>query len=79
MLSGIRAQDGIFLSGLGHIEDRISKENQQVTSGVRVSQAVDDPSAIMPILQFQGQIDRLTLMSTRQMRLCNPPAASWTG
>ena len=64
MLSGIRAQDGIFLSDLGHIEDRISKENQQVTSGIRVAQAMDDPSAVMPILQYQNQIDRLTQVNT---------------
>ncbi len=63
MLSGLRAQDGIFLSDLSHIEDRISKTNQQVTSGVRVAQAVDDPSAVMPILQYQSQIDRLTQVS----------------
>lgn len=64
MLSGIRAQDGMFLADLGHIEDRISKENQQVTSGIRVAQAMDDPSAVMPILQFQSQIDRLTQVNT---------------
>ena len=68
MFSGIRAQDGIFLSDLGHIEDRISKTNQQVTSGVRVAQAIDDPSAVMPILQFQGQIDRLTQVNSNLQR-----------
>jgi flagellar hook-associated protein 3 FlgL len=68
MLSGIRAQDGMFLSELGHIEERISKTNQQVTSGVRVAQAVDDPSAVMPILQFQGQIDRLTQVNANLQR-----------
>ncbi len=60
MLSGIRGQDGIFLSELGHIEDRISKTNQQLTSGVRVATAADDPSAVMSILQSQSQIDHLT-------------------
>lgn len=64
MLSGIRAQDGIFLSDLNHIEDRIREENQQVTSGIRVAQAMDDPTAVMPILQFQSQIDRLTQVNS---------------
>jgi flagellar hook-associated protein 3 FlgL len=68
MLSGIRAQDGMFLADLGHIEDRISKENQRVTSGIRVAQAMDDPSAVMPILQFQSQIDRLTQVNTNLQR-----------
>ena len=68
MLSGIRAQDGLFLSELGHIEDRISKSNQQVTSGIRVAQAADDPSAVMPILQFQSQIDRLTQVDSNLQR-----------
>ena len=64
MFSGIRAQDGIFLSGLSDIENRISKTNQQVTSGIRVATAADDPSAVMPILQFQSQIDLLTQVNT---------------
>ena len=64
MFSGIRAQDGIFLSNLGDIENRISKTNQQVTSGIRVATAADDPSAVMPILQYQSQIDRLTQVNT---------------
>jgi flagellar hook-associated protein 3 FlgL len=68
MLSGIRAQDGMFLSELGHIEDRISKTNQQVTSGTRVAHAIDDPSAVMPILQFQSQIDRLTQVNANLQR-----------
>ena len=75
MLSGIRAQDGIFLSELGHIEDRISKTNQQVTSGTRVAQAIDDPSAVMPILQFQSQIDRLTQVNSNLQR-ANTDAAT---
>jgi flagellar hook-associated protein 3 FlgL len=68
MFSGIRAQDNLFLSELGHIENRISKINQQVTSGVRVAQAADDPSAVMSILQFQSQIDRLTQVNTNLQR-----------
>lgn len=68
MFSGIRAQDGIFLAELGHIEDRISKTNQQVTSGIRVAQAIDDPSAVLSILQYQSQIDRLTQVNTNLQR-----------
>ena len=60
MLSGIHAQDGTFLSNLNAIESRITKNNQQITSGLRVSQAADDPSAVSNILLFHGQIDSLT-------------------
>ncbi len=60
MLSGIHGQDGTFLSNLNAIESRISKNNQQITSGLRVSQAADDPSAVSAILLFHAQIDSLT-------------------
>ncbi len=60
MLSGIHGQDGTFLSNLNAIESRISKNNQQITSGLRVSQAADDPSAVSSILLSHAQIDGLT-------------------
>ena len=60
MLSGIHGQDGTFLSNLNAIESRISKNNQQITSGLRVREAADDPSAVAPILQYRAQIANLT-------------------
>ena len=64
MLSGIHGQDGTFLSNLNAIESRISQNNQQITSGLRVSQASDDPSAVSAILSDHAQIDQLTQTQT---------------
>jgi flagellar hook-associated protein 3 FlgL len=64
MLSGIYGLNQSFLAGLNQIENRISQANQQITSGVRVSQASDDPSAVGTILDYQQQIDQITQVQT---------------
>jgi len=60
MLSGIAAFNASFLYDLTNNENRVSKENQQISSGYRVSVASDDPSAVGPILEYQGQLDQVT-------------------
>jgi flagellar hook-associated protein 3 FlgL len=60
MISGIDAFNGSFLADLSSTENRIAQANQQISSGTRVSQASDDPAAVAPILQYQGQIDQIT-------------------
>jgi hypothetical protein len=67
MINGIEASNGIFLADLNLIQNRISQENQQITSGVRVGQASDDPAAVVPILQYQNEIDRLTQVQTNHL------------
>ncbi len=64
MISGLYAQNSSFLSDLNRIETRITNEDKQITSGVRVNQASDDPSAVVSILQYQGEIDRVTQVQT---------------
>jgi flagellar hook-associated protein 3 FlgL len=64
MLSGIDSSNGSFLADLNQIENRISRTNQQITSGVRVHEASDDPSAIASILESQNQIDQVTQVQT---------------
>lgn len=46
----------IFLSNLQQIENRISTAEQQLSSGLRVNQASDDPDQISSILQLRAQI-----------------------
>ncbi len=46
MLSGIDGTNGSFLADLNSIQNRISQDTQQLSSGIRVSQASDDPGAI---------------------------------
>ena len=64
MLSGISAYNGSFLADLNQSEARISQDEQQISSGVRVSQASDDPSAVSSILDYQEEIDRVTQVQT---------------
>ena len=60
MLSGLTAYDASFLEGVNELQDNIAQVNQQITSGVRVNQASDDPAAIASILGDQQQIDSIT-------------------
>jgi flagellar hook-associated protein 3 FlgL len=60
MIKGIQGQNPSFLTDLSRIQNRIAAANKQITSGYRVNQASDDPSAISSIIGLQGQIDHLT-------------------
>ena len=60
MLSGLNGFDPSFLADLNATEKRISQLNKQITSGVRVNQASDDPRAIAGILETQSEIDSIT-------------------
>lgn len=64
MLSGIDGSNASFLANLNQIENNINQTNQQITSGVRVSEASDDPADIGPILDIQNQIDQITQTQT---------------
>ncbi|HTP88022.1 MAG TPA: flagellar hook-associated protein FlgL [Bryobacteraceae bacterium] len=59
MLKGISSNNASFVQNLERIQDRISRTNQQITSGVRVSQPSDDPGAVEPILRVQEELDRI--------------------
>jgi flagellar hook-associated protein 3 FlgL len=60
MISGLHASDPMFLADLDNAEARISRANQQISSGIRVSQASDDPAAVAPILEYQDELTQLT-------------------
>jgi flagellar hook-associated protein 3 FlgL len=64
MLAGLDAYNGNFLADLAITETNIGRENQQVSSGVRVSQPSDDPGAIGSILDYQDSIDQITQEQT---------------
>src|SRR3954454_11277544 len=64
MLRGIQGQNPTFLTDLDRIEARLSKANNHLTTGIRVGQASDDPTAITDILKYQGQIDHLQQIQT---------------
>ncbi len=64
MLAGLDAYNGSFLADLANIETNLGRENQQISSGVRVSQPSDGPGAINSILDYQDSIDQLTQEQT---------------
>lgn len=64
MLSGINGFDNAFLANLNQTEARISRDDQQMSSGLRVSQASDDPTAVSSIVNYQAEISRVTQVQT---------------
>lgn len=64
MLKGIQGQNPTFLADLSRTQNRIALANRQITSGYRVNQASDDPTALGSILKYQSQIDHLTQTQT---------------
>jgi flagellar hook-associated protein 3 FlgL len=64
MLAGLSGFNATFLADLNATENRITQLNKQITSGVRVSQASDDPAALASILETQSDIDRTTQTQT---------------
>lgn len=64
MLKGIHSTDSGFLVQMNRTETRIANSNNQITSGIRVNQAQDDPFAIQSILTTQNQLDQLTQLQT---------------
>jgi flagellar hook-associated protein 3 FlgL len=56
MIASINPNSAMFLSNLQQIENRMSTADQQLSSGLRVSVASDDPDEISSILQLRAQI-----------------------
>src|SRR5579862_241383 len=56
MTPGINPSSEIFLNNLQQITNRINTAEQQLSSGLRVSQASDAPDQITSILQVRAQI-----------------------
>lgn len=64
MLAGLDGFSNGFLADLSNIENRMTTENKQITSGIRVNQASDDPTAVASILDFQRTIDQISQVQT---------------
>jgi flagellar hook-associated protein 3 FlgL len=60
MFASISPSTSGFLSNLNQIESRISTDEQQLSSGLRVTQASDAPDEISSILQLRAQISGVT-------------------
>lgn len=75
MLSGIDGLNGSFIADLNQIQNQIDQTTQQLSSGIRVSQASDDAGAVVPILEYQNQIDQITQVQTN-LELANTNATT---
>ena len=60
MLAGLNAFNPTFLTDLTAAESRITKANRELSSGLRVTEASDDPAAVGAILGFQSQLAQVT-------------------
>src|SRR5579875_251817 len=73
MIKGIEAYNPGFLANLNSIENRLAKENNEISSGIRVQQPSDDPGAIAPILDTQNAIAQVTQVQ-KNLTLANTTA-----
>jgi flagellar hook-associated protein 3 FlgL len=64
MVPSINPSSDLFLANLQQIQDRASKAQQQITSGLRVSAASDDPDQVSSILLLRAQIAGLQQTQT---------------
>jgi flagellar hook-associated protein 3 FlgL len=64
MLAGLDAFNSTFLLDLNNTENQITQTNQQISSGIRVSVASDDPGDIASILNYQNQAAQITQVQT---------------
>jgi flagellar hook-associated protein 3 FlgL len=76
MISSLNANTQSFLAGLSNIQQRIAQANQQVTSGLKISQASDSPDQIGELLQLRANAAQNTQMqSNLNLELTNAQVA----
>lgn len=60
MISGIASSNPIFIADLNASEQRIARDDQQISSGTSLNVASDNPEAVTPVLDDHNQIAQLT-------------------
>ena len=63
MLSSLRPSDQLFLDDLNGIGKRLERAQTQITTGLRVQKASDDPDVVSDILQARATLSRLEQVS----------------
>ena len=53
-----------FLNDLASLQNRMTKTQAELTSGVRISKPSDDPTAVGDVLQLQSDIGRVTQVTS---------------
>jgi flagellar hook-associated protein 3 FlgL len=64
MLQAIDPMRSQFLNDLASLQNRMTKTQAELTSGIRISQPSDDPSAVGDVLQLESDIGRATQVTT---------------
>jgi flagellar hook-associated protein 3 FlgL len=64
MIAGIYGSNSAYIADLTNIQNDITQVTKQISSGVRVSQASDDPAAVPEILTYQASIANATQAQT---------------
>jgi flagellar hook-associated protein 3 FlgL len=69
MLSGLNANDGRFLLAMDQISRRMSEAQRQLSSGLRVSSASDNPDQIGTLLQYHADLTGATQVQSNLGRV----------
>lgn len=64
MLSGISASNQSLLNALNQTEDRASQAEEQISSGLKLTTASDDPDEISPALTLHAQLQQTLQIET---------------
>ena len=54
-----------FLDDLASLQNRMTKTQAELTSGIRISKPSDDPTAVGDVLQLQSDIGRVTQVTSQ--------------
>lgn len=69
MLNGIDPRASRFLADLDRIQDRSNRAERQISSGLRVENASDDPEQIVEILRLRTRLDANAQVQTNLSRV----------
>jgi len=76
MISLLQGQAQVFITELGQIEQQAAQANEQVSSGLKVTVASDDPDQIDSLLQLRSELARNTqIQSNLTLAQTNADAA----
>src|SRR5579872_6556572 len=64
MTTGINPEGERFINAINSIQSRLNNAQQQISSGLAVSQPSDAPDQLSPILQLRAEINQNQAMQT---------------
>jgi len=64
MLSSLSPQTQLFLADVDRVQQQIATANQQVSSGLKINVASDDPDVVSELLQLRANLQKNTQITT---------------